>query len=154
MVLRSNGKKVQHAAMDQFPLENRQRESSWTQLLFEISGGEIRQGIFLAGGGPFSKPWGTSNTIPAGMYHFLPYITLFLGVIQKVWVWEIWGQTPSCYLLGMRCQIDYLTLWSLFSHLKNKCPRVIKCEASRFVVVHRQSSGHSSIFKYAIDSVF
>lgn len=74
------------------------------------------------------------------------------GFDTKGLVWEIWGQIPSCYILGMRSQTDYLTLWSLFSHLKNKS-RVIKCEASRFVIVHRQSSSHSSIFKYAIDYV-
>lgn len=35
------------------------------------------------------------------MCHFLPYITLFLGVIQKVWVWETdLGPNPILLLTG------------------------------------------------------
>lgn len=93
-----------------------------------------------------------SNTIPAEVCHFLPYDYIISGFDTKGLVWEIWGQIPSCYILGMRSQTDYLTLWSLFFSSENKS-RVIKCGASRFVIVHRQSSSHSSIFKYAIDYV-
>lgn len=65
----------------------------------------------------------------------------------------IWVQIPFCHLLVMRSWADYLTLLSLFSHLRNKPPWVDKWKPSRFVLEYRQFSGYSSIYKYVIDPV-
>lgn len=86
---------------------------------------------------------------------------IFCLTLHYFWVWykglgsgrQIWVQIPFCHLLVMRSWVDDLTLLSQFSHLKYKSPWVNKCKASGSVLVCRQSSGRSSIFKYVIDPV-
>lgn len=67
---------------------------------FKNPGGQLCQGIFLANGNSFPKSHGVLNTVPVGTCHFLLHTPLFLGMIQRGWVWGTdLGPNPICPLL-------------------------------------------------------
>lgn len=88
-------------AMDWLPLENEQGRKLLDSLgcHLRILEGSYAKAFSWPMAIPSPKSHGVLNTVPVGTCHFLLHTPLFLGMIQRGWVWGTdLGPNPICPL--------------------------------------------------------